>query len=288
MNKGIFISCIVPTKNSGKFIEKTFNHLHSWFLVNFISHQIIFVDDCSNDNTSEVLLSLKKNYKPYVEIVFLKRSLGQHIATLVGINYAIGKYITTFDDDMQYNVADIKLLLNSLLHNKTDICYGIPVLKLYSSNYRKIFNDILKYILKIFFKNSVMLSSFRLMSCEIGRLLVQEATKFTNIEQIVKTKKIRFTIEYVQHKTSILPKSRYTFLMLNKFIIKTILRYYWSILRIVIILLFVICFLTFFLPIQFDSFLLFLFFLVGLYFGLFLYWIYLKKPIKIENYIKKL
>lgn len=287
MNEEIFISCIVPTKNSGNFIEKTFKHLHSWFLVHFTSHQIIFVDDCSNDNTSEILLSLKKNYKPYVEIVLLKRSLGQHLATLVGINYAVGKYITTFDDDMQYHVSDIKLLLNSLLCNKTDICYGIPVIKHYSSYYRKIINNFLTYILKIFFKDSVMLSSFRLMSCEIGRLMVQEATRFTNLEQLVKAKKIKFSVEYVQHKTSILPKSRYTIFLLSKFFVKTIIRYYWSILQFIIILLIMICILAFLLA-QFEIFILILGFLLGLYFGLFLYWNYLTKPIKIESYIKKL
>ena len=58
--KNKFVTIIVPTYNSIKFIRKTISSILNETYKNY---EIIFVDDCSSDGTYEFLKNLKKNQK---------------------------------------------------------------------------------------------------------------------------------------------------------------------------------------------------------------------------------
>jgi len=75
--------------------------------------EIIIVDDCSPDDTWEILKALKKNC-PRLKIVRLLRNSGQHNAILCGFSIAKGDVIVTMDDDLQNPPEDIPKLIAAI------------------------------------------------------------------------------------------------------------------------------------------------------------------------------
>ena len=72
MTKQYFVSIIIPTYNSKKFLIQTFNSIINQTYQNF---EIIFVDDCSIDGTYEYLKKLKKKFKNKIKILRTKKNL---------------------------------------------------------------------------------------------------------------------------------------------------------------------------------------------------------------------
>jgi len=77
------------------------------------SHEMIFVDDCSSDDTRNTLLALKANY-PALRIIGHGKNAGQSRAIRTGIIAAKGKIIGTLDGDGQNDPADLPALYDRL------------------------------------------------------------------------------------------------------------------------------------------------------------------------------
>ena len=73
MSKNNFVSVVIPTYNSKKFITKTFLSIINQTYKEF---EIIFVDDCSNDGTYGLLQKLKNKYKNKVKLIKTKTNSG--------------------------------------------------------------------------------------------------------------------------------------------------------------------------------------------------------------------
>lgn len=111
--KNIFV--IIPSFNEGKVIRTTVLSLIAK------GYTVVVIDDCSSDNTEEVLRTL--------EIIYLKHEirLGQGAALQTGIEYALLKkaeYAVTFDADGQHNFEEIPSLLEPIVNQKADITIG--------------------------------------------------------------------------------------------------------------------------------------------------------------------
>ena len=93
-----FFSIIIPTYNRAHLILKTLNSI---FTQTCSDYEIIVVDNCSTDNTSEIL-------KPFVDeekLVFIRhdKNYERAVSRNTGINHAKGNYITFLDsDDLMY------------------------------------------------------------------------------------------------------------------------------------------------------------------------------------------
>ncbi|MEN9983846.1 MAG: hypothetical protein RI918_1815, partial [Pseudomonadota bacterium] len=62
------------------------------------SFELILVDDCSPDNSWEVIQRLAKTHT-FVQGATLSRNFGQHNAIMAGLNLVSGEYIVLMDDD---------------------------------------------------------------------------------------------------------------------------------------------------------------------------------------------
>lgn len=91
------VSFVVPAFNEGKTIGDTIKHI---FDIDYkYIKQVIVVNDCSTDNTKEVLKKLKKKYKKLV-IINNKVNLGNAARSQnVGIKKATGDLIAIVDGD---------------------------------------------------------------------------------------------------------------------------------------------------------------------------------------------
>jgi glycosyltransferase involved in cell wall biosynthesis len=93
------VSVIVPVYNAGLFIERCVRSLFEQTLEDI---EYIFVDDCSPDNSMDILLNVMEEYphrKPNVTIMRHEVNTGQSGARKTGMHVAKGEYIIHCDAD---------------------------------------------------------------------------------------------------------------------------------------------------------------------------------------------
>lgn len=88
------ISIIIPVYNGEKFIEKTINSV----LVQNIDKEIIVVDDCSTDNSYEIIKAISNKHK---SVKIYKNDVNQGICRtlIVGLEHSCGDYVLGLGHD---------------------------------------------------------------------------------------------------------------------------------------------------------------------------------------------
>ena len=73
--------------------------------------EIVYVDDCSADESWHILQNLNKEHSGTVKIVRLLKNSGQHNALLCGFSIVTGDIVVTMDDDLQNPPREIGKLV---------------------------------------------------------------------------------------------------------------------------------------------------------------------------------
>lgn len=89
------ISIITPTYNCGRFIGETIKSVQSQTYQNW---EMIIVDDCSKDDTEEIVLEFIKNDKR-IKYHKLKNNSGAAVARTTAMELAKGSYMAFLDSD---------------------------------------------------------------------------------------------------------------------------------------------------------------------------------------------
>jgi cellulose synthase/poly-beta-1,6-N-acetylglucosamine synthase-like glycosyltransferase len=91
------VSFIVPAYNEGKTIADTIEHIFSINYKKIV--QVIVINDCSTDNTKQVVEKMKKKY-PQIVLINNEKNLGNAGRSKnVGLKYATGELIAFVDAD---------------------------------------------------------------------------------------------------------------------------------------------------------------------------------------------
>ena len=117
------VSILIPVyKNDGGLDELvsriSASMANSAYANNF---ELILVDDCSPDNSWEVIQRLAKEHS-FVQGATLSRNFGQHNAIMAGLNLVSGQYIVLMDDDLQHPPEAIPNMVQELVAG-ADVCY---------------------------------------------------------------------------------------------------------------------------------------------------------------------
>ena len=83
--------------------------------------EIILVDDCSSDGTTEIL---KKLDREGTRVFFHEKNQGKGAALRTGFAEAEGDIILIQDADLEYTPDDYPLLLKPILDGRADVVYG--------------------------------------------------------------------------------------------------------------------------------------------------------------------
>jgi glycosyltransferase involved in cell wall biosynthesis len=137
-------------------------------------YEIILVNDCSPDNTIEVLKKLSENYK--IKVIDLAKNFGQHAALMAGFNYFTGDVVICLDDDGQTPANDVFSLIDKL-DQGYDVVYAKYNHKKHSffRNFGSSVNELMARHL-IGKPKDLFLSSYF-----VARpFVIQEMTKYTN------------------------------------------------------------------------------------------------------------
>lgn len=105
------LSVVVPVRNEQDNVASLIAEINT--ALQGIVHEIIYVDDGSNDATYTTLVSLQKQY-PQLNIVQHAKSCGQSTAVRTGVKHAKYAWVATLDGDGQNDPADILKLIAAM------------------------------------------------------------------------------------------------------------------------------------------------------------------------------
>lgn len=119
------VSIVIPAYNEGNTIHLILDKVRDVELMNELSKEIIIVNDCSSDNTSEAVKAYQDKNKS-LDIRLLEHTVnsGKGAALHTGIAGATGKYILIQDADLEYDPFEYNDLLRPLEENEADVVYG--------------------------------------------------------------------------------------------------------------------------------------------------------------------
>jgi len=109
------ITVIVPCFNEGGNIEPLYQRLSAVMELHAASYEIIFIDDGSRDNSTEILEKISSRDNK-VRVLRLLENSGKDAALYAGFQNAGKDIIVTIDGDLQNFPEDIPLLLHELGH----------------------------------------------------------------------------------------------------------------------------------------------------------------------------
>ena len=113
------VSIITPSYNSSKFI---IDCIASVFSQTYKNWEMIIVDDCSKDNSKEIIKELAAKDKR-IKPIFLEKNVGAAKARNVAIRQAKGKYVAFLDSDDLWNPKKLEKQLSFMYINEIAFSY---------------------------------------------------------------------------------------------------------------------------------------------------------------------
>lgn len=111
------VSVVIPTYNRALTIKRSvcsvLNQTHS-------DLEVIVVDDCSTDNTEEIVKSIKDKRVSYIKI---EKNRGANYCRNMGITMAKGEYIAFQDSDDEWLPEKLEKQLKYMKETSADFCF---------------------------------------------------------------------------------------------------------------------------------------------------------------------
>jgi glycosyltransferase involved in cell wall biosynthesis len=119
------LSIIIPCYNEERTIHLILEKIRKVELRQGISKELIVVDDCSKDNTSQAIRNYFNQY-PEVEYRLFEHEVnqGKGAAIHTGISKATGDYTIIQDADLEYDPNEYNLLIQPVLDGFADVVFG--------------------------------------------------------------------------------------------------------------------------------------------------------------------
>lgn len=165
------LSVVVPAYNEKSTLESILARVKE---VDFsdtpelpdIEKEIIIIDDCSTDGTTQILQELQKS-DPDIVVIFKKTNEGKGFALRDGFRKTTGDYVIVQDADLEYDPNDFKKLLRAVVEDGADVVYGSRFSGTYKdmSNLHYYGNKILTIITNIFLEYCLLIWKPATSSC---------------------------------------------------------------------------------------------------------------------------
>lgn len=119
------VSIIIPVYNERSTIEQVLSQVKAAGAAG-LEKEIILVDDCSTDGTTQTLKNLAD---PALRIFFHDINQGKGAALKTGFQQATGDIVVVQDADLEYDPAEIQKVLQPFLNSDAQVVYGSRYLK---------------------------------------------------------------------------------------------------------------------------------------------------------------
>jgi glycosyltransferase involved in cell wall biosynthesis len=199
------LSIIIPVYNEENTILRIIKAVEEVDIGN-IEKDIIIIDDCSTDNTRNILKNLENHHK----ILYHPKNKGKGAAIRTGLKYVDGDIILIQDADLEYNPKDYPKLLEPILKGEAKVVYGSRFLnkkyKIIGKNriimaHHLIGNKFLSLVISLLYSSKItdMETCYKVIKREIIKNIKLRANGF-DIEPEITTKILKkgYTIKEVQ------------------------------------------------------------------------------------------
>jgi glycosyltransferase involved in cell wall biosynthesis len=118
------VSILVPLYNEEEFIQTLLQRVVDAPYPSGVEFEIIVVNDCSTDGSSEAVQDFIANTNARVRLVHHDRNQGKGAAIRTAIQLALGEFSLIQDADLEYDPNEYPRLLHPLLEGKADAVFG--------------------------------------------------------------------------------------------------------------------------------------------------------------------
>lgn len=172
MENNPFISIVIPCYNEASHLRQSFDEIVKTMAMTPYRYEIIFVDDCSKDNTREVIKEINDN-NSFVSYIFHSSNKGRGGAVKSGFATAKGQIGGFLDIDLEVHSRYIPSMILAILEG-ADISVGFRV-------YHLAFNffDLVRHVMSITYRYI----SRKTLDVHVGD--TETGYKFFNLQRVV-------------------------------------------------------------------------------------------------------
>ncbi|MCS6934261.1 MAG: glycosyltransferase [Chitinophagales bacterium] len=192
-------SVVIPVFNSASTLPELYERLQHTFSQINQRCEVIMVNDCSSDNSWEVIKTLKEKAGDNLIAISLRKNSGQHKALLCGFHFARGKFIITLDDDLQFFPEDIVLLINRIHETNADMVYGVYEGVKQHNLLRRWGSRAVAYIFERFGNTVGQGSSFKIIRSDVIDKIKHYNHSFTFLDEILSWHATKIEWQQVRH-----------------------------------------------------------------------------------------
>jgi dolichol-phosphate hexosyltransferase len=124
------LSILMPVYNELERVERAIAEVLATELPT--DFELIIVDDGSTDGTREILRN--GHWGERVRLLEHSHNQGKGAAIQTALTHARGEYSAIFDADLEYDPADLGLLMPPLIDGRANACFGVRAFDGYTSH----------------------------------------------------------------------------------------------------------------------------------------------------------
>ena len=204
------LSVVVPVYRSEQCLPELVAGLQAVLQTLNMPYELIFVNDCSPDNSWQVICDLAAANPEWIRGMSMLRNAGQHAAVLAGLRDARYALTVTMDDDLQHEPKVIPQLIAALGDNY-DVMYAYPE-KQQHGMFRDYCSRFYKWLLTTALKlRSVKnISAYRLVRTNLREAFLLYEGPNPSVDALLTWGTTRFSSILVPHKQRAYGQSNYT------------------------------------------------------------------------------